>query len=175
MKQAFGSKVKVPLPRSYHSADTSKSKFLIFKGVSINITINEFKELLVFNKITHAEAERMKSKRAGRYLLFIKIKCDDPKKAEAYISGGLICHKTDIVFKVEEFRIIDPAMFQVPRFRAQGTKERCVVCGEAHSHKNCPNKHDNPQNVQITEVVLRTRIKLLGNMWSKNKFLMPPL
>ena len=36
-------------------------------------------------------------------------------------------------------------MFQVPRFRVQGTKlnkkQKCVVCGEAHSHKDCPNKN----------------------------------
>ena len=70
MKQVLGPKVKVSLPRSYHSVNASKSKFLVFKGVSINITINEFKELLDFNKITHAEAEIMKSKRTGRdYLL----------------------------------------------------------------------------------------------------------
>ena len=35
-------------------------------------------------------------------------------------------------------------MLQVARFWAQGTKlhqkRKCVVCGEAHSHKNCPNK-----------------------------------
>ena len=60
MQQVFGPKVKVSLPKSYHSADASKSKFLVFNGVSINITINDFKELLDFNKINHAEAERMK-------------------------------------------------------------------------------------------------------------------
>ena len=32
MKQVFGPKVKVTLPRSYHSADASKSKILVFKG-----------------------------------------------------------------------------------------------------------------------------------------------
>ena len=31
MKQVFGPKVKVSLPKSYHSADASKSKFLVFK------------------------------------------------------------------------------------------------------------------------------------------------
>ena len=62
MKQVFGPKVKVTLPRSYHSADASKSKILVFKGVSINITVNDFKELLDFDKITHAEAERMSPK-----------------------------------------------------------------------------------------------------------------
>ena len=51
MKQVFGPKVKVSLPKSYHSADASKSKFLVFKGVSVNITIKDLKELLDFNKI----------------------------------------------------------------------------------------------------------------------------
>ena len=57
MKQVFPPEVKVIPPRSYHSADASKSKILVFKGVSINITVNDFKELLDFNKITHTEAE----------------------------------------------------------------------------------------------------------------------
>ena len=104
MKQVFGPKVKVSLPKSYPSADASKSKFLVFKGVSINITIDEFKELLVLNKITHAEAERMKSKRTGKNLPFIKIKSDHPKQAEALISGGFVCQKTGIIFRVEEFK-----------------------------------------------------------------------
>ena len=60
MKQVFGPKVKVSLPKSYHSADSSESKILIFKGVSHNITTKDFQELLDFNKISHAEAERMK-------------------------------------------------------------------------------------------------------------------
>ena len=47
----------------------------------------------------------MKSKRTGRDLPVIKIKCDNPKQAEALISGGFICQKTGIIFKVEEFRI----------------------------------------------------------------------
>ena len=78
MKQIFGPKVEVSLSKSYHSADASKSKYLVFKGVSNNISINEFNELLDLNKITHAEAEGMKSKRSGKELPFIKIKSDDP-------------------------------------------------------------------------------------------------
>ena len=162
---------------------------MVFKGVSINITINEFKELLDFNKITHAEAERMKSKRTARDLPFIKLKCDDPKQAEALISGGLICQRTGIIFKVEEFRIT-PSIQQCFKYQRFGhkalnctKKQKCVVCGEDHSHKNCPKTKKKPQNVQIvggpmsqiTEAVLRTRITLLGSMWSKIKFLMPPL
>ena len=66
----------------------------------------------------------MKSKRTGRDLPFIKVKCDNPKQAEALISGGLICQKTGIIFKVEEFRItpLIQQCVKVPRFRAQGTK-----------------------------------------------------
>ena len=147
MQQVFGKKVKMSLPRSYHSADAKKDKILVFKGVSNNITIEDFKQLLDFNKITHAEAERMKSKRTGKDLPFIKIESDDPKQAEALISGGLICQKTGIIFKVEEFRIT-PSIQQC--FKCQGfghkaqnctKKQRCVVCGEAHSHKDCPNRN----------------------------------
>ena len=60
MQQVFGKKVKMSLPKSYHSADAKKEKVLVFKGVSNNITLEDFKELLDFNKITPAEAERMK-------------------------------------------------------------------------------------------------------------------
>ena len=146
MQQVFGNNVKVSLPKSYHSADATKGKILVFKGVSTNVTIDEFTELLEFNKITHAEAERMTSKRSGRDLPFIKIKCDNPKQAEALISGGFICQKTGIIFKVEEFRTT-PSIQKC--FKCQGfghkapncTKTpKCVVCGEAHSHKKCPNR-----------------------------------
>ena len=88
----------------------------------------------------------MKSKRSGRDLPFIKIKCDNSKQAEAILSGGLVCQKTGIIFRVEEFRTT-PSNQQC--FKCQGfghkapncTKnQKCVVCGRAHSHKNCPNK-----------------------------------
>ena len=78
MQQVFAKKVKMSLPKSYHSADAKKEKVLVFKGVSNNITLEDLKELLDFNKITHAEAERMKSNRTGRDLPFIEIKCDYP-------------------------------------------------------------------------------------------------
>ena len=75
------------LPKSYHSADATKGKILVFKGVSTNVTLKDFKELLDHNKITHAEAERMKFKRSGRDLPFIKTKSDNLKQAEVLISG----------------------------------------------------------------------------------------
>ena len=144
MQQVLGETVKVSLPKSYHFADATKEKILVFKGVSTNVTIDDFKELIEFNKITRAEAERMTSKRSGRDLPFIKIKCDDPKQAEALISGGFICQKTGIIFKVEEFRTT-PSIQQC--FKCQGfghkapnctKKPKCVVCGEAHFHKKLP-------------------------------------
>ena len=56
MKQVFRPKVKVSLPKSYHSVDASKSTSLVFKGVPNNIKIKDFQELLDFNKISHAKA-----------------------------------------------------------------------------------------------------------------------
>ena len=146
MQQVFGPNVKVSLPKSYHSADTSKGSVLVSKRVSSNITINDFKELLDFNKINHAETERIKSQKSSRDLPFIKIKCDNPKQADALLLGGLVCQKTGIVFRVEEFKI---TISILQRFKCQGfghkapnyTKnQKCAVCGEAHSHKNCSNK-----------------------------------
>ena len=113
------------LPKSYHSADASKIKYLVFKGVSNNISVNEFKELLDFNKITHAEAERMKSKRSGKELPFMKIKSDNPKQAEALILGGLVCQKTNIIFRVEEFKTT-PSILQC--FKCQGFGHKAPNC-----------------------------------------------
>ena len=77
---------------------------------------------------------------------FIKIKSDEPKQAEALLSGGLVCQETGIIFRVEEFKTT-PSILQCFKYQSFGhkalnctKKEKCVVCGEAHSHKNCPNK-----------------------------------
>ena len=93
----------------------------------------------------------MKSKRLGRDLPFTKIKCDNIKQAETLISGGLVCQKTGIIFLVQEFRTT-PSIQQC--FKCQGfghkapnctKKQKCVVCGETHSHKNCPDKERSPK------------------------------
>ena len=151
---------------------------MVFKGVSNNVKIEDFKELLGFNKITHFDAERMKSKRSGRDLPFMKIKCDDAKQAEALIYRGLVCQKTGIIFKVEEFKTA-PSIQQCFKYQDFGhkapnytKKPKRVVCGEAHSHKTCPNKEKRNPNVQIvgdlmsptTKAVRLTRVKPSGNM-----------
>ena len=77
---------------------------------------------------------------------FIKIKSDKPKQAEALLSGGLVCQKTGIIFRVEESKTTLSILqcFKCQSFGHKALnctkKEKCVVCGEAHSHKNCPNK-----------------------------------
>ena len=184
MKEVFEPKVKVSLPKSYHSGDASKSKILRFKGVSNNITIKDFQELLDFNKISHAEAERMKSKRTGKDLPFIKIKSDDPKQGEALLSGGLVCQKTGIIFRVEEFKTT-PSILQC--FKCQGfghkalncTKKKNVLFAVKLIHtKTAQIKKNESLSAQIVwdlmlqtiEAVLHIRTKLLGSMWSKNRF-----
>ena len=102
--------------------------------------------------------------------------------------GGIICQKTGIIFRVGEFKTT-PSILQC--FKCQGfghkapncTKnQKCVVRGEAHSHKICPNKDQRKPkcancrgpHVAITGAVLHIRTKLSGSTWSKNKFLTPP-
>ena len=94
-------------------------------GVSHNITIKDFQELLDFNKISHAEAERMKSKRTGKDLPFIKTKSDEPKQAEALLSGELVCQKTGIIFRVEEFKTT-PSILQC--FKCQSFGHKALNC-----------------------------------------------
>ena len=60
--------------------------------------------------------------------------------------GGLVYQKTGIIFRVEEFRTT-PSIQQCFECRGFGHKapncaknQECVVCSEAHLHKNCPNK-----------------------------------
>ena len=132
MQHVFGKNVKVSLPKSYHSVDATEEKILVLKGVSTNLTTDDFKELLKFNKITHAEAERMTSKRSSRDLPFIKIKCHDLKQAEALISGGIYMPENKHNFQGRGIwdNALDPTMFQVPRFCTQGTKlhQKAKMC-----------------------------------------------
>ena len=64
----------------------------------------------------------------------------------ALISAKFVCQKTGIIFKVEEFRTT-PSIQQCVKCQDFGNKTpnctkkpKCVVCGEAHFHKNCPNR-----------------------------------
>ena len=116
------------------------------KGVPTDLTDEEFKEFLDLNKISYAKAERYKSKRDGRVLPMFQLEISDPAEAEALLSQNLMCNVTGIVYKVEEFRqpVSVRQCFNCQCFghSAQNckSKQKCVICGENHSHKGCPKK-----------------------------------
>ena len=64
-------------------------------------------------------------------------------EAEALISSHITCPQTGIIFKVEEFRA--PISVQQCQHFGHSAKNckakiKCVICGEGHSHKRCPNR-----------------------------------
>ena len=75
-----------------------------------------------------------------------KLEIKDEAEAEALISQNLTCHITGIIYKVEEFR--SPVSVQqcwncqssdhsAKKYRS---KTKCLICGESHHHKGCPNR-----------------------------------
>ena len=141
MKQVFGPKV-ISLCRRI-----IKKKFNILREYHTTSPLKIFKNCLILTKYPMPRLNEWNKKEQVKTCHFIKIKSDDPKQAEALISGGLICQKTGIIFKVEEFRITPSFQqcFKCQDFghKAQNCtkKQRCVVCGETHSHKDCPNRN----------------------------------
>ena len=145
MKAALGQKVKISLPKAVQT-NKVQNKRLAVKGVSTNITEAEFKEFFDLNEITYAKAERLKSKRDGRVLPIFQLDIYDPDEAEALISQNLACNVTGIVYKVEEFRTPISVM-QCYNCQCFGhsaktcrSKQKCLICGENHSHKGCPSR-----------------------------------
>ena len=145
VKAALGQNVRVSLPKAYQTIKKT-NKCLVVKGVPTDLTDAEFKEFLDLNKISYAKAERYKSKRDGRILPMFQLEISDPAEAEALLSQNLMCNVTGIVYKVEEFRqpISVRQCFNCQCFghSAQNckSKQKCVICGENHSHKGCPKK-----------------------------------
>ena len=79
MKACLGKNLKISLPKACQNKQ--KSKPLVVKGVSTEFTSEEFKQVLDHNKIKHAKAERMKSRRDGRILQMFQIELSDPAEA----------------------------------------------------------------------------------------------
>ena len=144
MKACLGKNLKISLPRAYQNH--TKSKTLVVKGVPTEFTDEEFKQVLDHNKINHAKAERMQSKRDGTKLQMFQLELSDSAEAEALISSNLTCPQTGIIFKVEEFRapISVQQCYNCQHFGHSAkncqAKTKCVICGEGHSHKGCPNR-----------------------------------
>ena len=145
MKAALGQNVKVSLPKAFQTKKP-QTKSLAVKGVPTDITDFEFQEFLDLNQINYARAEHLKSKKDGRVLPFFRLEINDPTEAEALISQNLVCNVTGIVYKVEEFRqlISVSQCFNCQNFGHSAkncrSKIRCLMCGEGHSHKGCPNR-----------------------------------
>ena len=141
MKACLGKNLKISLPKAYQNKD--KSKTLVVKGVPTKFTNDEFKQVLDHNKIKHAKAERMRSKRDSRMLQMFQIELNDPAEAEAIMSSKITCPQTWIIFKVEEFRapISVQQCYNCQNFghSAKNCKAK-IKCGEGHSHKGCPNR-----------------------------------
>ena len=178
MKAALGKNVRVSLFKAYQTAK-QKNKCLVVKGVLTDITDEDFKEFLDLNKISYAKAERYKSKKDGRVLPMIQLEISDPAEAEALLSQNLMCNVTGIVYKVEEFRqpVSVRQCFNCQCFGHSDqnckSKQKCVICGENHSHKGCPKKKQNSPNVRIvlghmlhlTKGVQSIKSRHSGNMW----------
>ena len=81
MKACLDQNLKISLRKPYQIKE--KSKTFIVKGVPIEFTDNEFKEILDYNKIQYTKAERMKSRKEGRSLQMFQIELEDPAEAEA--------------------------------------------------------------------------------------------
>ena len=123
-----------------------KTKLWQLKESPTLITEAEFKEFLDLNKINYAKAERLKSKKDGRVLPIFQLKINDPTEAEALISQNLVCNVKGIVYTVEEFRA---PIFIMQCYNCQcfghsaktcRFKQKCLICGEKHSHKGCPSR-----------------------------------
>ena len=145
MKAALGKNVRISLPKAYQ-INKSQNKCLAVKGVPTNISEADFLDFLNLNKISYAKAERLKSTKDGRVLPIFKLEISDPAKAEALISQNLMCNVTGIVYQLEEFRrpISVTQCFNCQSFGHSAkncrSKQKCLICGESHSHKGCPNR-----------------------------------
>ena len=80
------------------------------------------------------------------FLPIFQLEITDPDEVEALISQNLVCNVTGIVYKVEEFRAPISVM-QCNNCQCFGhsaktcrSKQKCLICGENHSHKGCPSR-----------------------------------
>ena len=82
----------------------------------------------------------------GRVLEICKLEIKDDTEAEALITENLTCPITGIIYRVEEFRtpIFVQHCWNCQSFGHLATtcrsKTKCLIFGEGHHHKGCPNK-----------------------------------
>ena len=83
MKAALGKNIRISLPKAYQLSQ-KRNKCLAVKGVPPDITETDFKEFLDLNKICYAKAERLKSKKDGRFYPFSNSKLTTLPKPRLY-------------------------------------------------------------------------------------------
>ena len=181
MKACLGQKVKISLPKAYQTAKPKKS--LVVKGVPAEVTEQEFKDFFNLNKINYSKAERFTSEKDGGVLEILKLDIE----AEALITENLTCPITGIIYRVEKFRtpISVQQCWNCQNFchsaKTCRSKTKCVISGESHHHKGCPNKEKSSHNAPIlkdhmlhpTKGVQHTKNRNLENMWWPVKNHMP--
>ena len=147
MKACLGQNVSASLPKAYQTTKRA-SKTLVVKGVPTEVSEKDFKEFLDLNKIIYPKAERLTSKKDGRVLQMFKLEIKDEAEAEALISQHLTCHITGIIYKVEEFRspVSVKQCWNCQSFGHSAKTSKCLICGESHNHKGCPNRERKQPN-----------------------------
>ena len=75
-----------------------------------------------------------------------KLEIKDDTEAEALITESLTCSITGIIYRMEEIRspISVQQCWNCQNFghsaKIYRSKTKCLICGESHHHKGCPNK-----------------------------------
>ena len=116
------------------------------KGVLAEAAEQEFKEFLDLNKINYAKVERLTSKKDSRVLEMFKLEIKDDTEVEALFTENLTCPIIGITYRVEEFRtpISVQQCWNCQNFghsaKTCRSETKCIICGESHHHKGCPNK-----------------------------------
>ena len=110
------------------------------------VTEQEFKEFLDLNKINYAKAERLTSKNDGRVLENFLIGNQGRHRSRGFNYRKLTCPITGVIYRVEEFRtpISVQQCWNCQSFghsaKTCRSQTKCLICGEGHHHKGCPNK-----------------------------------
>ena len=109
-------------------------------------TDDEFKQVLEHNKSNTPRLNECKVRETAENYQMFQLELSDSVKAEELISSNITCPQTGIIFKVEEFRapISVQQCYNCQHFGHSAknckAKTKCVICGEGHSHKGCPNR-----------------------------------
>ena len=188
MKACLGKNLQISLPKAYQNKD--KSKTLVVKGVPTEFTNDELKQVLDhnINKIKHAKAERMKSKRDSRILQMFQIELSDPAEAKAIISSKITCLQTGSYSRwksfVLPFRFSSVITAKISVIRPKNVRLKLSVLSVekvTHSKDARTEKNSNPNALVVKDHMLPiikgvqlTKSRCSVNMWWTTKKVMPP-